>query len=107
METPNTRKRKRQTISLDEKQLIIEASKAKPKTSDLVAHFNNKYKESAIRGILKKKDDIQKAIDDGAGGKRSILRSVKHPELEEAVLKWLKEVRSENVPVNGPLLKVT
>lgn len=105
METPNTRKRKRQTISLDEKQLIIEASKAKPKTSDLVAHFNNKYKESAIRGILKKKDEIQEAIDDGAGGKRANLKSAKHSDLEESVLKWLKEVKSENVPVDGSLLK--
>jgi hypothetical protein len=38
MATPNNRKRKRQTIDLEEKQAIIEAFKTKPKVSDLVEH---------------------------------------------------------------------
>jgi hypothetical protein len=39
MATQNSRKRKRQTITLGEKQFIIEASKTKTKLSDLVTHF--------------------------------------------------------------------
>jgi hypothetical protein len=107
MTTPNKQKRKRQTISLDEKRIIIEASKTKVKTVDLVKHFNNKYKYTAIDGIIKKKNEILEAIDNGASGKRTRIQDSKYPALEEALLKWLKEVRSENVPVDGPLLKVS
>lgn len=106
MATSNKQKRKRQTITLTEKQAIIKASETKPKTSDLVDHFSNKYKESTIRTIIKDKDKIQEAIDEGAGGKRAKLRGGKHSNMEEALLKWLKDVRSENVAVDGPTLKV-
>jgi hypothetical protein len=107
MTTPNSRKRNRQTIPLEEKQTIIEASETKPKTSDLATHFKNKYAESTIRTILKNKDKIQKAIDDGAGDKRGTLKGAKNSNLEQALLKWLKDVRSENVAIDGPTLKVS
>jgi len=103
MTTPN--KRKRQTITLAEKHAIIEASETK-KTAQLVTHFSDKYKYTTIDTILKNKDKILKAIDDGAGGKRAKLRGGKHSDLEESLLKWLKDVRSENVAVDGPMLKV-
>jgi hypothetical protein len=106
MTTPNTRKRKRQTISLSEKQAIIEASKTRT-TAQLVTHFNSKYGESTIRTILKDKDKTLKAIDDGANGKQAFSRTVKYSKLEEALLNWLKDVRSENVAVDGPMLKVS
>jgi hypothetical protein len=105
METPNKRKRKRQAISLDEKKSIIDASETKT-NAQLVAHFNNKYGESTIRNIVNGKEKILKAINDGAGGKRANLKGAKNPNLEEAILKWLKDVRSENVAVDGPILKV-
>ncbi len=105
METPNKLKRKRQTISFDEKKAIIEASKTK-NVPAVSKHFNNKYPESTIKTILKNKDSILKAIDDGIGGKRAILKSLNHPELKEAILKLLKGMRSENIPVDGPFLKV-
>lgn len=107
MATPNKQKRKQQTITLEEKQSIIETSKRKPKTFDLVKHFNNKYGESTIRTIIKNKDKILEAIDEGAGGKRARLKGAKHSDVEEALLKWLKDVRSENVAVDGPTLKVS
>ena len=66
MATPNHRKRKRQTITLEKKQAIIEASKAKSKVSDLVTHFGNKYPYTSIDTVLKYKDKIQKAVDEGA-----------------------------------------
>lgn len=102
MSTPNNRKRKRQTITLEEKQAIIEASGTKS-TVQLVTHFNNKYKESAIRGIVKSRDKIQEAIDNGAGGKRATLKGAKHSNLDEALLKWLKDVRSETLQLMARL----
>ena len=106
MATPNTRKRKRQTISLAEKHEIIEAAKTRT-PAQLFSHFNNKYGDSTIRTILSSKDKIDKAIDDGANGKQAFSRAVKFPKLEEALFKWLKDVRSENVAVDGPMLKVS
>jgi len=103
MATPNKQKRKRQTISLIEKKAMIDASKTKT-PAQLVTHFNNKYTDPTIRSILKKKSEIQEAIENEADGKRSILRSIKHSKLEEAFLKWLKEIRSENIPGNGQIL---
>ena len=106
METPNKLKRKRRTISLDVKKALIEASKTK-KVAELVIDFD--LPDSTIKTILndKNKDKILKAIDDGASGKRAKLKGAKHSDLEEAILEWLKEVRSDNLPVDGPLLKVS
>jgi hypothetical protein len=46
--------------------------------------------------ILKNKENILNAIDKGADGKRASLKGAKQPKLEEALLRWLKNVRSEN-----------
>jgi hypothetical protein len=100
MTTPNKQKRKRTTITLAGKQSIIEASETKT-TAQLITHFNNKYGESKIRNFVRSKEKIQKAIDDRAGSKRAKLSSVKHPELEEALLKWMKNAQIENVAFVG------
>jgi hypothetical protein len=98
-------KRNCQTISLADNQTIIEASETKPKTADLVKHFDNKYPYTTIDMILKNTENILQAINGGADGKRANLKSAKNPELEEALLTWFKDVRSENISVDGPLLK--
>jgi hypothetical protein len=104
MTTPN--KRKRRTITIETKKQVINASAIK-KAADLVKEFG--LFESSIRTIIKDKDKdkIQTATDDGVGGKRAKSKAVKEPELEEALLKWLEDVRSENVAVDGPLIKVS
>jgi hypothetical protein len=102
MTTPN--KRKRRTITIETKKQTINASAIK-KAADLVKEFG--LPESSIRTIIKDKDKIQTATDDGVGGKRAKSKAVKEPELEEALLKWLEDVRSENVAVDGPLIKAS
>jgi hypothetical protein len=77
------RKRKRQTISLADKQVITEASNTIPKTADLVKHFKNKDT------ILKKKDKLLKTIDHQSCKARGSIA----------------DVRSENVSVDSLLLK--
>jgi hypothetical protein len=47
------------------------------------------------------------AIDDGAGAKRKRLTTGRNADLETAVLTWFRQVRSQNVAVTGPLLKVS
>jgi hypothetical protein len=63
MATSNQRKRKRQIVSLADKQVIIEASNTIPKTADLVKHFKNKYSYSTIDTILKNRDKILQAVE--------------------------------------------
>ena len=100
----HSNKRKRTKINLAEKLAIIEASKRK-KVSELCEEFN--HPASTIKTIIKEKSRITEALNGGANGKQGSLKGARHSELEEALLLWLKQVRSENVSVDGPLLKVT
>jgi hypothetical protein len=105
MATPSN---KRRIITLEEKKKIIEASaKANPKKSlkDLSEEFG--MPRSTIKTILDNKDSILGAIEEGSKAKRSHLLPTKHEDLEEAVLRWFKAARNENVPISGPLLTVS
>ena len=72
--------------------------------SELSRRF--KIDRKSIRRILKSKDAINNAVYNGRNFKRAKLRPPKHEELEEILAKWLKNVRSQNVPVSGMLVKV-
>jgi hypothetical protein len=107
-----TQKRKRQTIQLRTKKQIIDAEKADLSKSyaDLAKEFNNdglNFAKSTMQTILSGKDSILKAIENGIRVKRAHLKPAKYEDLEIAILTWFKQVRSENVIVSGPLLKVT
>lgn len=107
-----TPKRKRQTISVEVKKAIIDAAEADPKKShaDLAKEFSDDkltLNKSNVQTILSGKKKILDAIDSGLDAKRMRLTTGRHADLEEAVLTWLQQVRSENVAVTGPLLKVS
>lgn len=99
----NQLKRKRNNISLNDKLSVIQASKNK-RVFELVKEFG--LSEGTIRGIIKDKEKLLAAAEEGNTGKKSKLRGAKHDELENALVMWLKQVRSENVSVDGPLIKV-
>ena len=106
-----TPKRKRQTISIEIKKQIIDAAVADPKKSyaDLATEFSNDrltFTSENMKRIFRDKDKILNAIDDGISGKRARLTTGRYADLETAVLTWIRQVRSENVAVTGPLLKV-
>lgn len=106
-----TPKRKRQAISVEIKKKVIDAAAVDPKKSyqDLANEFSNdqlKLEKTNIQRILNGKAKILTAIDDGVDAKRAKLRTPKEPDLEAAVLTWMRQIRSENVAVTGPLLKV-
>ncbi|VDO62309.1 unnamed protein product [Heligmosomoides polygyrus] len=104
MPVPNCSIRKRQPISLDEKKAIIEEARTKS-VPEVAVHFNRKYPESTIRTILKDKEKILKAVEEGAESKRARIRAAKHSVLDEALLRWFKDVRSQNIPVDTHTLK--
>ena len=86
-------------ISLQLKKEVIEASDDKS-LAELSKEFN--LPRSSIQNIVSNKETILSAIDDGSESKRAWLKTAKHENLEEAVLRWIKLVRSKNVAVSGP-----
>jgi hypothetical protein len=59
-----------------------------------------------MKNIFRDKDKILMTIDEGTRAKRRRLKKAKESDLEAAVLTWFRQVRSQNVEVTGPLLKV-
>jgi transposase-like protein len=107
----STPKRKRQTISIEVKKKIIDASAADSSKSyaDLAKEFSDDkitLSKSNIQTILDGKQKVLDAIEKGVGAKRAHLKPEKHADLEMAVLTWFQQIRSQNVAVSGPLLKV-
>jgi hypothetical protein len=101
MATPS---KKRRVISLEVKMQIIESSE-KMNLTDLSKQFGLAC--STVKSILDNKATILRAIDDGSKAKRSHVRQVKHGDLEEAVLQWFKQARSDNETIDGITLKVS
>jgi hypothetical protein len=96
----------RHTITLADKQTIIKTSKIKPKTVDLVKHFDNKYRYFTIHTILK--DKISNAIGEGVDGKRANLKGAKYinfnliriyPQLELAL--WIESIKKTNKSIES------
>src|SRR5271167_2434971 len=96
------RKMKRK-IDLALKQQIIDAS-ANKKVSELATEFKLPY--TTVDTIIKSKAKTLEAIDEGGNAKRARITGDKHSDLEDVLLNWLKDVRSENIAVNGPMIKV-
>lgn len=107
----STPKAKRQSISVDVKLKVIETrdkdpNKSYEKIAKECSTSDTKLSKANVQRILGGKDKTLAARDDGIGAKRAKLKGAKHGDLEKALLMWLKQVRSQNVAVNGPLLKV-
>jgi hypothetical protein len=101
MNTPS----KRQVITLDKKKAIIDAATKNKNKTALAKQF--KLPESTIRRILKDEEAILKATEEGSIAKRARLTKGKHEEMEEALVLWIKQVRSQNLPVSGEIVKVS
>lgn len=104
----STPKRKRQQIFVETKKKIIDENEAHPSKSyaDLARQFGIQCGKSTVQSIVRDKKKILAAIDDGVGAKRKKLFTGRSRDLEAAVLTWFQQVRSQNVAVSGPLLKV-
>uniref|UniRef100_A0A915P2Z6 HTH CENPB-type domain-containing protein n=1 Tax=Meloidogyne floridensis TaxID=298350 RepID=A0A915P2Z6_9BILA len=101
---------KRQKISIELKKKIIDYYLANPKTSlkqiaEEFSNFNVLLKKSSIHSILKNKQNIIAAIDNGIKIKRSHLTKGRHANFDDALLNWIRQVRAENVVITGTLLK--
>jgi methylphosphotriester-DNA--protein-cysteine methyltransferase len=101
MSTP----KKRRVISVAEKKAVIEAAQKDNNKTKLAKQFT--MPESTVRRILKEKEVVLGAIEEGSQAKRVHLKAGKHQQMEEALIVWHKQMRSNNVPVSGDLMKVS
>lgn len=96
--------KKRRVITLQEKKKIIETSEEGKSMAEVGKQFG--LSKATVQTILRDKPAIIGAINEGGEAKRARLTAVKHEDLEEAVLRWCKLVRSQNVALTGPLVMV-
>uniref|UniRef100_A0A915D173 HTH psq-type domain-containing protein n=1 Tax=Ditylenchus dipsaci TaxID=166011 RepID=A0A915D173_9BILA len=100
MSTPS---KKRRVIPLQDKKRIIARVDEKKSYAEIGTEFGGLSK-STISTILKERKAVLSANEEGRNAKRARMKTAAHDDLEESVLQWLKDARSENIPVNGPLL---
>ncbi|KAH8042048.1 hypothetical protein HPB51_020161 [Rhipicephalus microplus] len=95
---------KRKQISLKDKLDIIEqVEKGKKQVDVAVAYGLSKQTVSTI--INAKEVVLAKKVSGDLQPKRFRLREASYPDVEEALLMWLRDARSRNIPVNGLLLR--
>ncbi|KAF7636379.1 HTH CENPB-type domain-containing protein [Meloidogyne graminicola] len=99
----NSVKRGRSLITIETKKQIIEASTTGKSSSELGKQFN--LASSTIRKILQQKEKILKVFEKGNQLKKVCIRPIKYENLDQAVLLWVNSIRSQGIPLNGPLLQ--
>lgn len=106
----DSQKRKRTAFTLEQKKEIIAASKKEQNQTQLAKDFTKKWgfevKRTTVSTILSTKETVTDAIEEGVPAKRKRLTLAHDSRLDDAVLKWFKQARGENLPVSGDLVKV-
>ncbi|GBP00270.1 Tigger transposable element-derived protein 4 [Eumeta japonica] len=96
-------KRKLKILSIAEKVEALEAVKSYQKKKNVAEQFGP---PRSIRStILKNESDIMKKIQNGQTLSCKRQRIAEFPGLEECLLKWFEQCRSQNISVSGPLLQ--
>ncbi|KAH8024338.1 hypothetical protein HPB51_022457 [Rhipicephalus microplus] len=93
---------KYRTLPLKEKLAAIQEVDAGVKKTEVALKYG--ITKSTLTAILKAKDKLQNNASRFAPDRKR-LREAAYPDLENAVLLWLKRARSSNLPINGPILR--
>ena len=102
----STTKRKRRTLTLEEKYKLISAIRDGAKHVEAAKLFDPPLSGSTISTILKEKHKIVRGYEEGSySDKRKKMRQSDYPDLNKALSQWFRTVRSSNVPLSGPLLQ--
>lgn len=96
-------KRKLNAISIEvKKQIIEEVGKNLKKKKEIANEFG--IPSSTLSTILKNKAAILQKFDDGLG-KRKKLKDSEFSDMERCLMMWITQCRSQNVPLDGPIIK--
>ena len=94
---------KKKSISLKEKQQIIESIEKGEKQASVGQRLG--LTKSTVNTIWKNKETLKRQFETShynSDSKR--FRTANHKDIDEALLLWFKQARSENITVNRPLL---
>ncbi|XP_050522274.1 tigger transposable element-derived protein 4-like [Daktulosphaira vitifoliae] len=92
---------KRKCLSISDKKRIIEAVESSKKKKDVADSFQ--IPSSSLSTILKQKEAIFNKTD--AEGSRKKNRPSEFSRLEQCLFTWFNQVRQQNIPVSGILIK--
>ena len=95
---------KRSTISLDMKVKILESVDKHHMPKSKIAKLFN-IPKSTLFTIIKNRDAIVKAKESNEPLNRFRNKMAKYPLLEKALIEWMKNMRSKNMPIDGNVLK--
>lgn len=92
-------------LKLEEKGDILEALRTGTTVTSLAKQYN--VAKSTISGIKKKEEAITKCISNtySGPGKRKTMRASKLPKMEECLYQWFIQMRNNNCPVSGVMLR--
>lgn len=96
---------KRKSFDLSTKLKIIEKHEENPTLS--FAELGKPYEmhKSIVCRILNKKEEILKSADLLNGLSTKKTRKSEFPDIEEALITWIKQARSQNIPLDGPMIR--
>jgi hypothetical protein len=95
-------KRKCNSLTIEEKKLVLEAvDRGDKRKKEVAAQF--KIPGSTLSTILKDRDKILSSPSNAKKVKR--FRQAEHPELEKCLFTWFVQCREKQVPISGPVLQ--
>lgn len=69
-------------------------------------HNRMNCSRTMIQKVLRRKNKILDALAAGKSDKLKRLKKVKYLDVELSLLPWIKEARSQNIPITGDLMRV-
>ena len=92
----------RTELTLKEKIDILDKINSGVKQTDLSVEYN--VTKFVISRIKSKEADLRAVTYEKTNSSKKRQRKPENKKTEEALLKWFKQVRSQNVPISGPIL---
>ena len=90
--------------SLKEQRDIVHANESGESRHVLANRFN--CDRSTISRLIKRKDKILEALASGKSENLKRIKKVKYLDVEVSLIPWIKEARSQNIPITGDLMRV-
>ncbi|KAH7954464.1 hypothetical protein HPB49_018764 [Dermacentor silvarum] len=88
---------------LESKVMILKDVNAGVSRQEIMKKYD--VKRSTLSDYVKNQAKIFEAFDSGKfTGKRKRLRTAAHPKLEDALLRWITDMRNSQLPLSGPLI---
>lgn len=88
---------------LERKVMILKDVNAGVSRQEIMKKYD--VKRSTLSDYVKNQAKIFEAFDSGKfTGKRKRLRTAAHPKLEDALLRWITDMRNSQLPFSGPLI---